>query len=67
MICQPSVYKNYWRFDRLKNVKISNNSVSIKKFSGKFQKNFVGRQNCRINGSIFNMYRTTTCLNRIIL
>ena len=38
MICQPSVYKNYWRFDRLKNVKILNNSVSIKKFSGKFQK-----------------------------
>ena len=45
MICQPSVYKIYWRFDRLKNVKISNNSVSIKKFSGKFQKNFIYRQN----------------------
>ena len=38
MICQRSVYKIYWRFDRLKNVKISNNSVSVKKFSGKFQK-----------------------------
>ena len=45
MICQPSVYKIYWRFDRLKNVKILSNSVSIKKFSGKFQKNFVYRQN----------------------
>ena len=38
MICQPSEYKIYWRFDRLKNVKISNNSVSIKKFSIKFKK-----------------------------
>ena len=66
MICQPSVYKIYWRFGRLKNVKISNNSVSTKKFSVKFQKNFIGRQNCRINGSIFNMYRAT-CLNRNIL
>ena len=66
MICQPSVCEIYWRFDRLKNVKISSNFVLVKKFSGKFQKNFVGRQNCRINGSIFNMYRTT-CLNRNIL
>ena len=41
-----------------KNVKISINFVSVKKYNRKFQKNFVGRQNCRINGSIFNMYRT---------
>lgn len=49
-----------------KNVKISINFVSVKKYNRKFQKNFVGRQNCRINGSIFNMYRTI-CLNRNIL
>ena len=48
------------------NVKILNNSVSVKKFSGKSRKNFVYRQNCLINGSIFNMYRIT-CLNRNIL